>query len=168
MSHYALVLEIKKMLRNMDGWLDKAVAYAATKKFDANTLLDARLAPDMLPLRFQIQAACDHGKFSAARTGGKEAPKHADDQKTIEEYKTRIASVVEFLDTFSEKDFEGIADRTFASPRWEGKSMTAPNYLVENAIPNFFFHISMVYALLRHNGVDVGKRDFLGQQTFKA
>lgn len=168
MSHYALVLEIKKMLRNMDGWLDKAVAFAAAKKFDANTLLQARLAPDMLPLGFQIQATCDHGKFAAARTGGKEAPKHADDQKTIEEYRVRISSVIEFLDTFNEKDFDGVADRTYASPRWEGKSMTAPNYLIENAIPNFFFHISMVYALLRHNGVEVGKKDFLGQQTFKA
>lgn len=168
MSHYALVLEIKKMLRNMDGWLDKAVAFAGAKKFDANTLLQARLASDMLPLSFQIQASCDHAKFAAARTGGKEAPKHADDQKSIEEYRARISSVIEFLDSFSEKDFEGIADRSYASPRWEGKSMTATNYFVENAIPNFFFHTGMVYALLRHNGVEVGKRDFLGAQTFKS
>jgi hypothetical protein len=168
MSHYAIVLEIKKMLKNLDGWLDKAKSFAEAKKFDVNTLLSSRLAPDMLPLSFQIQAACDHAKFSAARTGGKDAPKHADDQKTVDEFKTRIASVLEFLDGFSEKDFEGIADRTFASPRWEGKSMTAPNYLIENAVPNFFFHTSMVYALLRHAGVEIGKRDFLGAQTFRA
>ena len=82
------------------------------------------------------------------------------------ELKQRVAAVVSYLDGFSERDFDGVDERTVALPRWEGKSLTATNYLVEHAMPNFFFHLTMAYALLRHNGVDVGKRDFLGQLSW--
>jgi uncharacterized protein len=164
---YLIISEIKKLLGGLDVWLDKTVAHAAAKKFDPNTLLSARLAPDMFPLSRQIQATCDQAKYAAARVTGKEVPSHPDTEQTIDELRTRIASVVAFLDTFSAKDFDGIDDRSVTTPRWEGKSMVATNYLVEHAMPNFFFHLMATYSLLRHNGVDVGKRDYLGALTWR-
>ena len=166
MSFYLTVREMKKLLHNLDGCLEKTVAYAATRKFDPELLLQFRLAPDMLPLVFQIQACCDQAKFAAARGASKDVPSHPDTEKTIAELRKRIATVTTFLDTFTKADFDGMETRTLSLPRWEGKTMTAANYFTEHALPNFFFHISMAYAILRHNGVDIGKRDFLGQLTF--
>lgn len=162
MSLYGQILEMKKLLGNIDGWLDKAAHHATAKKFDVNTLLQARLAPDMQPLVFQIRVACDHAKGSAARVANKEVPVHADNETTVDELKKRIATVRSFLDTFKEEDFAGAKDRRVSMPRWEGKTMSATEYLVEYALPNFYFHLTMTYALLRHNGVDLGKRDFIG------
>jgi hypothetical protein len=166
MSFYLIVREMKKLLHNLDGCLEKTVAYATTKKFDPETLLQFRLAPDMLPLSFQIQACCDQAKFAAARGAAKDVPSHPDTEKTIADLRKRITTVTTFLDTFTKADFDGMETRTLSLPRWEGKTMTAANYVTEHALPNFFFHISMAYAILRHNGIDVGKRDFLGQLTF--
>ena len=162
MSLYHHVIELKKLLGNIDTWLDKAAAHATAKKFDVNTLLQARLAPDMLPLVFQIRVACDHAKGAAARTAGKDVPVHPDTETTVDELKKRIAIVRDYLDTFKEEDFAGAKDRRVTMPRWEGKSMSAAEYLVEYALPNFYFHLTMTYALLRHNGVELGKKDFLG------
>jgi hypothetical protein len=167
MLHHVLILEMKKLLHGLDGWLDKAVAFAGTKKFDPNTLLQARLAPDMYPLVRQIQSSCDNAKLAAARVAAKDPPPHADTETTIDELKKRIASVVSYLETFKASDFDGADDRVVSLPRWEGKSMTATNYLVEHSLPNFFFHLSMAYAILRHNGVDLGKRDYLGAFTWR-
>jgi hypothetical protein len=167
MSIHVFVLEMKKLLKSLDGCLDKAVAYATAKKFDPNVLLQMRLAPDMFPLVRQIQSVCDQAKFAAARTAGKEPPSHADTEQTIDECKKRIATVIAYLDGFSKSDFDGVADRTISLPRWEGKSMTAVDYFVEHVQPNFFFHYSMAYAILRHNGVEVGKRDYLGPIAIK-
>ena len=138
------------------------MAHAAAKKFDAETLLQARLAPDMFPLVRQIQAVCDQAKFAAARAAAKDPPSHPDTEQTIEQLRARIATVVAYLETFTAADYEGVEGRTIKLPRWEGKSMTALDYFVEHATPNFFFHLTTVYAILRHNGVDVGKRDYLG------
>ena len=162
MSLHAFVLEMKKLLTGLDGWLTKAAAHAEAKKFDVNTLLQSRLAPDMFPLVRQIQAACDQAKFSAARTAGKDAPAHADNEQTLDDARKRIASVVAFLDTFTKDDFAGAEQRKISLPRWEGKSMSAVDYFVEFGQANFYFHITMAYAILRHNGVELGKRDFLG------
>jgi len=167
MTIYSFVLEMKKLLTNLDGCIDKAVAYAQVKKFDPNVLLQARLAPDMFPFVRQVQATCDSAKFAAARLAGKEAPSHPDTEQTVDELKQRIASVVAYLDGFSAKDFEGTDDRVVALPRWEGKSLTATTYFVEHAQPNFYFHYTTAYALLRHNGVEVGKRDYLGQLSWR-
>lgn len=167
MSIHVFVLEMKKLLRNLDACIDKAVAFAAAKNFDPNVLLQARLAPDMFPFVRQVQSACDFAKFAAARVAGREPPKHPDTEQTIDELKQRIASVVGYLDSFSAADFEGAEDRTVSLPHWQGKSMTAFDYFVEHAQPNFFFHYTTAYALLRHNGVDVGKRDYLGQMTWR-
>lgn len=167
MSVYPFLLEMKKLLKNLDGWLDKAVGHATAKKFDPNVLMQSRLAPDMFPFVRQVQAVCDQAKFAAARLAGREPPSHPDTEQTIDELKQRIATVVAYLDTFSETDFAGVADRTVTTPRWEGKSLTAMNYFIEHSQPNFYFHLTTAYAILRHNGVDVGKRDYIGQLTWR-
>ena len=158
MSLHLLLTEIGKMLGNVDGCLDKAAARGG----DERALLDSRLAPDMFPLVRQVQIACDTAKFAAARTAGKEAPSHADDQTTIAALRQRMATVREYLAGFSAADFEGAEDRRVTTPRWEGKSMSAREYFIEHAVPNFFFHVTTAYALLRQAGVEIGKRDFLG------
>jgi hypothetical protein len=162
-----IVLEMKKVLGQVDIWLDKAAAHATAKKYDVNTLLQARLAPDMFPLVRQIQAICDQAKYGASRTAGKEPPSHPDTEQTVDELKKRVATVVAHLDTYSRADFENVGSRTVSLPRWEGKSMTATDYFVQHALPNFFFHATTAYAILRHNGVDVGKRDFLGALSYR-
>lgn len=158
---------MKKLLGQMSSWLDKAEAHATAKGYDPAVLLQARLAPDMFPLVRQFQGACDNAKFAAAFTVGKEPPSHADTEQTLAEVRARIASVVDYLGTFSAGDFEGTDARTVKRPRWEGKSMTATDYFLEHAMPNFFFHLTTAYAILRHSGVDVGKRDYLGKLSFR-
>jgi hypothetical protein len=160
--YYDLFLEMKKMLGQMTTWFDKAEAYAKEKAFDANTLVGFRLAPDQLAFARQVQIACDTAKLGASRLTGKEAPSHADTEQTFDELRTRVASVVAYLDGFSEKDFEKAATASVTQPRWEGKVMTGKDYFIEHVQPNFYFHASHTYAILRHNGVPVGKRDYLG------
>jgi hypothetical protein len=167
MAIYKLVLEMKKLLGNLDKCLDKAVAHAGARKFDPNVLVGARLAPDMLPLSFQIQSACDQAKYASSRAAGKQPPSHPDTEQTIDDLKKRIATVIAYVDTFTPADFDGIDGRTVSLPRWEGKSMTALDYVIEHALPNFMFHVTTAYDILRHNGVEIGKRDFLGQLTMR-
>ncbi|MBV9945997.1 MAG: DUF1993 domain-containing protein [Myxococcales bacterium] len=162
MTIHLLIAETKRLLSNMDTWLEKAAAHADAKKFDPNVFLQSRLAPDMLPFIAQIQIACDSAKFAAARAAGKEAPAHPDNEQSLADARKRIATVVAYLETFQKSDFDGADGRRVSLPRWEGKSMTATDYVVEHAIPNFFFHLTTAYAILRHNGVDIGKRDYLG------
>jgi hypothetical protein len=164
---YKTVLEMKKLLGSLDRCLDLGTAHAAAKKFDADVLLGCRLAPDMFPLIRQVQIACDQAKFAAARTAGKDPPSNPDTEKTMADAKARIATTIAYLDTFTAADFDGAADRTLALPRWEGRSMSALDYFLENALPNFFFHVTTAYAILRHNGVDLAKKDFLGPLPFR-
>jgi uncharacterized protein len=167
MTLHPVVLEMKKLLENMGSWLDKAESHAAEKGYDANILLQSRLAPDMFPLVRQFQNACDNAKFAAAFTTGKESPAHPDTEQTMDEVRARIATVIAYLDGFTAEDFEGTDSRTVRRPRWEGKSMTATDYFLEHAVPNFFFHLTTVYAILRHNGVELGKRDYVGRLNFR-
>ena len=163
MSLYeASVPQLKKMLANLDAWLVASVAYAKTKSFDPNVLVTSRLAPDQYPLVRQVQSACDGAKFAAARLTGKEAPKHPDTEQTMEELRARVASCIEYLGTFTEADFKGAADRSVALPFLEGKTILGTDYLNEMVLPNFYFHLTTAYAILRHNGVGLGKRDFIG------
>lgn len=148
----------------MESWLDKAEAHAATRKFDVNTLLSARLAPDMFPLARQFQSACDNAKFLAARLGGKEAPRDPDTETTIAEIRARIQKTTAFVATIQEADFKDAATRLIKIGYLpENKRVVGSVYLNEQALPNFYFHAAMAYAILRHNGVDVGKSDFLGK-----
>ncbi len=161
----ALYRQMKKTLGQLDHWLVLATEFAKTKSFDPNIILGFRLAPDQLPFARQIHLTCDTVKLSISRLTGKEAPVHADTEQTIEELRARVASVIAYLDGFSAADFEGAATRVISQPRWEGKVMSGHDYFLEHALPNFFFHVSHVYALLRHNGVPIGKRDYLGPLT---
>jgi uncharacterized protein len=164
---FAWIAECQKMLSNLDRWLEKAEAHAKAKSFDPNVLLAARLAPNQYPLVRQVQSACDSSKFAAARLAGKEAPKHPDTEQTIEELHKRIAACTTFLASLTAKDFEGAETRSVTLPFLEGKTLSGANYLVEMAVPNFFFHVTHCYAILRHNGVDLGKMDFIGSLTLQ-
>ena len=168
MTLYPVLVEMKKLLGHMNGWIDKAEAHSASKGYDINTLLQARLAADMFPLVQQFQSACDTAKFAAAFTAGKEPPSHPDTEQTFAEVRARIASVIAYLGTFTEADFRDTDTREVKRPRWEGKSMRATDYFIEQALPNFFFHVTTAYAILRHNGVDLGKRDFIGRLSFRS
>lgn len=157
--------QMKKMLGQLDKWLETAATHAADKKFDPSIYLGLRLTPDQFAFARQVQITCDTAKLAASRLTGKEAPTQADTEQTIDELRARVRSVITYLDGFSAKDFEGAATATVTQPRWEGKVMTGADYFLEHALPNFFFHITTVYALLRHNGVNIGKRDYLGALT---
>jgi hypothetical protein len=154
--------QMKKQLRQMGTWFDAAEAHAKAKGFDVNVLGSARLAPDQFPLFRQVQVACDTAKLGAARLSGKDAPSHPDTETTFAELRARIDSTALFLDGLTAADFADAAARVITQPRWEGQVMTGHDYFVEHVTPNFFFHLTHVYALLRHNGVGVGKRDYLG------
>ena len=159
---YHLTSQMKKGLGQLEHCLGKAISHAQTKGYDPNVLASMRLAPDQFALTRQVQVACDTAKTAVARLTGKEAPKHEDHEKTLDDLKLRIASVIAWLDELGPDDFAGAAERVVTTPRWEGKVMTGADYFVEHALPNFFFHITTSYAILRHNGVDLGKRDYLG------
>lgn len=148
-------------------WLDKAEADAAKRKYDVNLLLQTRLAPDMFPLVRQFQSSCDTAKFCAARLSGKTAPSHPDTETTVSEIRARIQGTLEFLGTVSENDCADAASRKIELSYIPGMVQDAADYTYDMAIPNFYFHVSMAYALLRHAGVDVGKMDFLGELKLK-
>jgi hypothetical protein len=151
-------------LTNLSGILDKAEAYAAAKKFDPVVLAQARLFPDMHALARQVQIACDTAKGAAARLAGVEVPKHEDTETTLAELKARVAKTTDFVKSITAaqlKDAEGRSiELKFPSGSWK---FTATGYLADFVLPNFYFHISMVYALLRKAGVEIGKGDYLGK-----
>lgn len=156
-----------KMLRNLSNIIDKGARQAETKKFEVEVLLNSRLAPDQFNFIRQVQIACDTAKLCAARLSNKEAPSHPDTEKTLPELKARIDSVATYLQTFTAKDFSGWEARKISQPRWEGKYLNGDEFLWQHAIPNFYFHMTTAYAILRHNGVEVGKKDYLGEMPFK-
>ena len=160
--HYEILSQMKKMLGQLDKWLDHAASYAKERSFDANVFLGLRLAPDQFAFVRQVQAACDAAKLAAARLSGQDPPSHPDTEQTIDELHARVRKVIDYLGGFSQKDFEGAATRVISTPRWEGKVMSGADYFLEHAMPNFFFHLTHAYAILRHNGVNLGKRDYLG------
>lgn len=162
---YDTIRQMHHMLGNLDRWLVAAREYADRKKFDPNVLLQARLAPDQFAFARQVQAACDHAKFAAARLSGKTPPSHPDTEQTLDELHARVASTRENLASYTAADFG--EERVVALPRWDGRSMKGEDYLRCHALPNFYFHVTTAYAILRHNGVDLGKRDFLGQLPFR-
>jgi hypothetical protein len=162
MNIFDVVTQYAKMLNNLDRWIEKATEHAKTKGFEVDTLVHARLAPDQYALDRQIQSACDAAKFSAAYLTGKTPPAHPDTEKTIAELRTRIRSCLSFLETVSAADVAGAEDRK-VSPKWlQGKWIKGEQFLMQASLPNFFFHVTTAYAILRHNGVNIGKNDFLG------
>jgi uncharacterized protein len=143
--------------------LDKGAAYAAARKFDPGVLVTSRLAPDMLPLSKQVQIACDISKNSAARLAGVEPPRFEDNEKTFDELRVRIGKTIDYLRTITPAQLEGAEDRDIKVPSGE-KTMEFKglDFVQRWTLPNVFFHITTAYNILRHNGVDLGKRDFLG------
>jgi hypothetical protein len=161
--YYLAVRQFARTLKNLDAIMEKAQAFAKARNFDVNNLLTERLFPDMLPFASQIRIACDHAKSAASSLSAKEAPKHEDNEKTFEELRARIGKCLAYLDTFTEKDFAHTTpDMVVKLARPPGKGLRANEYLIGRQIPNFYFHVTTAYALLRKGGVDVGKSDFLG------
>ena len=151
------------LLENLTTWLDKAEAHAAAKKFEPSVYMTARLAPDMLPLTNQIQIACDTAKFLVARLAGIEAPKFADAETSLADLRARVAATIAFVKSVPAPSIDGTEDKEVTLPRRGGPIvMKGQAYLTQFALPNFFFHMTAAYALLRHNGVELGKMDFLG------
>jgi len=161
--HSLAVEQVSHTLNQVLVFLDKAVAYAEAKKFDVSVLVNARLAPDMLPFTKQIQIASDNAKFGVARLANVEAPKFEDTEKTVDELRARIKKTIDFIKSVPASAFEGAEDRdikiVIPSRTIELKGLA---YLRGWVLPNVFFHVTAAYLILRHNGVDVGKRDFLG------
>jgi len=166
--YFEIFRQMSKQLAQLDVWLDKADASAKARSFDANAFLECRLAPDQFPFVRQIQIVCDTAKLAASRLSGKDAPAHPDTEKTVDELRTRVRSVIELLDGLTAKDLAEAATRSITQPRWEGKTMSGHDYFVEHAVPNFYFHLTHAYALLRANGVALGKRDYLGALSLRA
>ncbi len=164
MYHHA-IRQFVFSLQNLDACMAKAEAYAATRKFDVNHFVGARLAPDMLPFAAQIRIACDNAKGAACNLAGKTNPRHEDNEATFADLRARIGKCVAFLETFSEADFAATRpDQVVTVPYPPGGwTMEADAYLWSRQIPQFYFHMVTAYDILRHGGVDVGKADYLGR-----
>lgn len=157
--------QMKKQLGQLDKWLGTASEYARSKNFEPDVFPALRLAVDQFPLARQVQICCDSAKLAAAYLTGKQPDSQPDTEQTIAELQARVRATIAYLDGFTASDFQGAAAAVVSQPRWKGEWMTGADYLVQHALPNFYFHLTTAYTILRHNGVSVGKRDFLGAQT---
>ena len=169
MIHAIVVTQFTKMLNNLVAILGEAEKFAAEKKFEVGVLLQSRLSPDQFSLVQQTRTACDTAKLGAARLAGrdKDAPVHADTEQTLAEIKARIESVVAYLQGFKPDAFAAAAERRITQPRWAGKTLSGQEFLVQHVIPNFYFHVATAYAILRHNGVGIGKKNYLGEMPYR-
>lgn len=159
----ATVPVCRRALTSLRGLLDKADAYAAERGFSSDVLVNDRLAPDMRPLSFQVQTATDRAKFGVTRLTGLPAPSWADDEKTMDELRARIDKAVAFLDSVDPTAFNDAAGKTVTLKLGgQERSYSGADYLMIHVLPNIFFHVTTAYAILRHNGVPVGKADFIG------
>jgi uncharacterized protein len=155
-------------LNALSGVLDKAAAFAAAKKIDASVLLNSRLSPDMFNLTRQVQVVTDQARRGSARLAGTEPPSCEDTETTIDQLKARLAKTVAYLKTLDPKQIDAAADREITFPLGTNKAeMKGGDYLNHFVLPNFYFHLTAAYAILRHCGVDIGKRDFLGAIPIK-
>jgi uncharacterized protein len=164
--YYETFKQFRKHLAQLDTCLEKASLYAKEKNFEPHLYLEFRLAPTQFPLVKQVRLTCDTAKLGISRLTGVEAPYQEDREHSIEELRVRIKEVLKYLDSFSRLEFDDTIDRTVTQPRWQGKFMNGHDYFMENVVPNFYFHFITAYSILRHNGVPLGKRDYLGELTF--
>ncbi len=148
----------------LNEYLDRAAAFAVENKIDANVLINARLAPDMLPLSGQVQRASDTAKGAIPRLTDLQAPSFADTEITLEDLKKRVADTVAFLKTVTPANLEGSQARKIEL-KFLNAVMTGDTFVLQFLLPNFFFHVTTAHDILRHNGIKVGKRDYLGQIT---
>lgn len=152
-----------RQLTNLSTILGIAAANAEARKIEQSVLLGSRLAPDMFPLSRQVQIACDTAKAGAALLAGVEAPSHADDETSFAELQARIAKTLEFVQGISAAQLDGSEERTVTLKRRDKEThFQGQAFLLDHVLPNLYFHITTTYAILRHNGVELGKRDFLG------
>jgi hypothetical protein len=163
--YYEMFCQMKKQLAQVSVWFDAAEALATENAFSVDLFLEQRLTMNQFSLVRQVQIACDTAKLGASRLTGREAPKHEDNETTLAQLRARLAEVISYLDDFSAADFAKAGEQTISQPRWNGKTMTGADFFIEHVVPNFFFHLGHTYAILRHNGVKIGKRDYLGKLT---
>ncbi len=162
--HAASAPVFKQMLGSLGGLLAKAEAHAEARKIEPAALLQSRLRPDMFPLVRQVQTACDFAKGVTARLAGAELPVYDDKEQSFEELRVLVDRTIAFVDSFDAGAFEGSEDREIVTRAGTPKErrFNGQHYLLGYGLPQFFFHVNMSYALLRHNGVEIGKRDYMG------
>ena len=165
MYHQA-ILQCVLALKAVETFLDKAELLAADKNFDVDVLMDGRLAPDMMPFIYQVQSACDYAKAGAAWLSGQKPPKHEDNEQTLDEVRARIRKTVEFMQGVTADQYSNASEQKVKVSWAPGKVLAGQDYVLQMTIPNVYFHVAMAYAILRQNGVDVGKMDFLGPINF--
>ncbi len=163
------VTQFSKMLTNLSQILVKAEKFCGDKKVDVQDLLQGKLADDQFNLTRQVQVACDTAKLAVARLVGQldSAPKHVDNDASMEELRTRIKEVKEYIESFSKADFSESSERKLKHAYWGDKHLTGYDFALQYATPNMYFHVTTAYAILRNNGVDVGKMEYLGKLPFK-
>lgn len=162
-SFYQLVIEGNiRALNNLSHLLDKATEYVTANKIEESALLDARLFPDMFSFTRQVRMVCDMSRFGASWLTGKEVPKFDDNETSLAQLKTRIANTISYLKTFKDSDFADSAGREVRLPWNPGTAYRGEVFLLQHSIPNIYFHLTTAYDLLRHNGVLIGKSDYLG------
>jgi hypothetical protein len=167
MTAHQTVQQFTKMLKNLDTWIETALAHAAKKGFDPEVLVGSRLAPDQYAFVKQVQSSCDSAKFAAAYLSGHKAPAHPDTETTMAQLRERIGTCLRFLESVPAADYAG-ADDARVAPAWlQGKWMKGSEYLTQTAVPNFYFHVTTAYAILRHNGVDLGKMAYMGSMPIQ-
>lgn len=162
---YAQITQFTKMLRTLSRLLAKAQQHAEANNLATSVLLSARLAPDMRPLTSQVQMACDTARLAASVLAGKSIPVFDDTEKTAPELKALIERSINHINSMKESDFAGWEERIVAPPGWSG-AFLGKDYFYQHGVPNFYFHVVTAYAILRHNGVRIGKMDYIGQLPF--
>jgi hypothetical protein len=161
--YQASIPRFVNILNNLSAILDKAQAHVDAKKIDAAALPNFRLFPDMLPMTKQVQIACDTAKGVVARLAGIEIPVFEDDEKTLPDLKARIAKTIAFIQTVKASQIDGTEDKDIVIKRGDKEThYKGMQFLLGHAVPNFYFHVTTTYNILRHNGVEIGKRDYLG------
>jgi len=161
--YQASVPRFVNILGNLSNILDKAQVHVDARKLDAATLTTYRLFPDMLPMSRQVQIACDTAKGVVARLSGVEAPVYEDNEQTLGELKARIAKTIAFIKTVTPGQIDGTEDKAIVTKRGDKEThYKGMQFLLGHAVPNFYFHVTTTYNILRHNGVEIGKRDYLG------
>ena len=162
--YQASVPRIVNMLTNLDHLLDKALVHIESKKWNETALTQFRLYPDMLPLTRQVQIACDTAKGVVARLAGVEIPAYEDNEVSFADLKLRIAKTIAFVNGFSAAQIDGSEDKDIVTKRGDVETRyKGMQFLLNHAMPNVYFHVTTVYAMLRHNGIEIGKRDYLGK-----
>jgi len=166
MSNFMYVSSVPPIIRsltNLRSILEKAVAYAEAKKIDPSVLINARLYPDMFPLSRQVQIATDVAKGAVSRLAGLEPPKYEDNESTFPEFLSRLDKTIALLESFKPEQIDGSEDKTIILPMHDRTvNFKGLPYLLDFVLPNVYFHVTTAYAILRHNGVEIGKKDFLG------